>query len=66
MGAEDFAYYLEHVPGVLVRIGTGSGPDTRFPLHDAHFDIDERALAPAALLMADVLQHHLASDPVAA
>lgn len=55
MGSEDFAYYLEHVPGALVRVGTSSGPGTSFPLHDADFDIDEAALAPAARLMARVL-----------
>ena len=49
MGAEDFAHYLEHIPGVLVRVGTSSSPETSYPLHDAKFDIDEFAMAPAAL-----------------
>lgn len=59
MGAEDFAHYLQHLPGVLVRVGTANGPATRHPLHDACFDLDETALAPAARLMAQVLLHHL-------
>lgn len=59
MGAEDFAHYLEHVPGALVRVGTSSGPATSYPLHDAKFDLDERALAPAALVMARALTEHL-------
>lgn len=62
MGSEDFAYYLEHVPGVLLRVGTSSGAATSFPLHDAHFDLDEAALAPAAHLMAHVLMRHLRED----
>jgi amidohydrolase len=46
MGGEDFAWYLQNVPGALARLGTrtpGAGP---LPdLHTADFDIDEQALA---------------------
>lgn len=59
MGAEDFAHYLQHVPGALVRVGTASGPATRYPLHDCRFDLDEAALAPTARLMAATLTSHL-------
>jgi amidohydrolase len=59
MGGEDFAHYIEKVPGALVRIGTRSSDETAFPLHHACFDIDETALAPAARLMANVLIRHL-------
>jgi len=64
MGGEDFAHYLAHVPGALVRIGTASGPETRYPLHDSNFDIDERALVPAARLMTNVLMRHLEQSPL--
>lgn len=47
MGSEDFAYFLEKVPGCMFRLGTG-GHDGEgrfsFPLHHGCFDIDERAL----------------------
>lgn len=59
MGAEDFAHYVAVVPGALLRVGTFSGPQTSFPLHDAHFDIDERALASTAALLAQALSGHL-------
>jgi metal-dependent amidase/aminoacylase/carboxypeptidase family protein len=55
MGAEDFAYYLESTPGLLVRLGTASSAATSYPLHDARFDIDESAIVPAVRLMAEVL-----------
>lgn len=61
MGSEDFGYYLEHVPGALIRVGTSSGPETSHPLHDSLFDIDEAALAPTARLMAQVLLNFLRS-----
>ncbi len=59
MGAEDFAHYVARIPGALLRVGTFSGPRTSFPLHDAHFDIDEHALAPTAYLIAQALVRHL-------
>ncbi|MEX0821591.1 MAG: amidohydrolase [Rhodothermales bacterium] len=59
MGSEDFAHYLEHVPGLLLRVGTYSSPESAYPLHDAHFDIDERALAATAALLSRTLLEHL-------
>jgi len=58
MGGEDFAFYQEHRPGAMIRVGSASGPETRYPLHHARFDIDEAALPRAARLMADVLLRH--------
>ena len=59
MGGEDFAHYLEHVPGAFIRVGTASGPETSYPLHHHRFDIDETPLAPTSRLMAKVLMNHL-------
>ena len=46
MGAEDFSYFLQKVPGCYFLVG--SAPQDREPLsvphHCSHFDIDERAL----------------------
>nr|WP_026293846.1 M20 family metallopeptidase [Saccharibacillus kuerlensis] len=45
MGAEDFAYYLQHRPGNFFNVGSqNDNPDTSFPHHHPRFDIDERAL----------------------
>jgi amidohydrolase len=55
MGAEDFAHYLDHAPGMLLRVGTSSSPDTSNVLHDSCFDIDEAALGLAARLVAKVM-----------
>ena len=62
MGGEDFAHYLEHVPGAFIRVGTASGPETSYPLHHHRFDIDETPLAPTARLMARVLMNHLSRN----
>lgn len=45
MGAEDFAYFAQRVPGVLVRLGVRN--ETRgivHPLHGPEFRLDESAL----------------------
>ncbi|MDT5040473.1 MAG: hypothetical protein QOE51_1458 [Actinoplanes sp.] len=45
MGGEDFAFYLENVPGAMVRLGTGTpGAETMYDLHTANFDVDERCI----------------------
>jgi len=47
LGGEDFAWYLDHVPGALARLGVRSLADSGPPLdlHQPTFDIDEDALA---------------------
>jgi len=59
MGSEDFAHYLDHIPGALIRVGTSDGPSTSHPLHDSRFDIAESALAPAAEMVSQLLINHL-------
>jgi amidohydrolase len=52
LGGEDFAWYLESIPGALARLGTrkpGSGDD--FDIHQPAFDVDERAIGVGVKLM---------------
>ncbi|HVU71327.1 MAG TPA: amidohydrolase [Mycobacteriales bacterium] len=46
LGGEDFAWYLDRVPGAMARLGTRprdwSGPD--LDLHQGAFDVDEDAI----------------------
>jgi len=51
--AEDFAYYSQMMPGCFYRLGTASADGTNTAaLHNARFNIDERALEIGAGLMA--------------
>jgi amidohydrolase len=52
MGGEDFAYYLQRVPGAFAFLGIGDGRP--HPHHNARFDIDERALPIGVRLMVEV------------
>ena len=43
LGAEDFAFFLQDVPGTMFRLGV-SGDKGCSPLHSGHFSLDERSL----------------------
>jgi amidohydrolase len=52
MGGEDFAFYLEHVPGTMIRLGVGiPGSDVKFDIHQSAFDVDERAIGYGVRVM---------------
>ena len=44
MGGEDFAWYLDKVPGAMARLGVRTPGGEPFDLHQGTFDIDESAL----------------------
>lgn len=52
MGSEDFAMYLEHVPGVMFRLGAAGETGKWTGLHTPTFDVDERCLAVGAKILA--------------
>jgi amidohydrolase len=53
LGGEDFAWYLESVPGALARLGTRiPGSAVSHDLHQPTFDVDERAIGVGVRVMA--------------
>ncbi len=62
MGSEDFAFFLQRVPGCFFFVGSGRPAGPLIPHHNPRFDIDERALAIGAAVMWDALRrlmpHH--------
>lgn len=48
MGAEDFSYYLEKIPGAYVRFGSQVPGREGYPAHSSKFDFDEEALVVGA------------------
>ena len=55
-GSDDFAFYLEKVPGALFRMGTGNeDPSTHIGLHNAKNTFDERGIAVAARVLAETV-----------
>jgi amidohydrolase len=52
MGSEDFACYLEHIPGLMFRLGSTRDLAASTPLHTSTFDIDESALSIGTRVLA--------------
>jgi len=58
MGGEDFAYYLQKIPGAFLFLGAGDGQE--YSHHHPEFDIDEKVLVYGAELMAGLAYNFLA------
>lgn len=54
LGGEDFAYYLNEIPGCLVRFGARKASHEDTPAHSPHFDFDEAVLPIGAAFLAQV------------
>lgn len=63
MGGEDFSVYGRYAPALQLRMGTAPGGDY-VPLHSPHFDVDDRAIAPAVALMSAALVQLLGGEVV--
>jgi hippurate hydrolase len=63
MGAEDFSYMLEKVPGAMVWLGNGGGPGT-VSLHNARYDFNDMAIPFGVSFFVRTVERFL--DPKAA
>ncbi len=52
LGGEDFAWFLEHVPGAMARLGTRTPGGPTYDLHQGDLRIDEAAVPIAAKVLA--------------
>ena len=53
LGGEDFGWYLDQVPGAMMRLGTRTPGGPTYDLHQGNLHIDERAIGIGARLMAE-------------
>jgi hippurate hydrolase len=65
MGAEDFSYYLERIPGCYIRFGARSENMQYIPLHSPSFDIDEEVLRVGAAFFDQVAREAVQEYPKA-
>jgi amidohydrolase len=63
MGAEDFSYVLQRVPGALVFLGVRPPGERAEPLHSNRMTIDEDALAQGVALHAAMALRWLEAGP---
>jgi amidohydrolase len=52
LGGEDFAWYLESLPGAMARLGTRTPGGPTYDLHRGDLHIDERAIGIGAKVLA--------------
>ena len=59
LGGEDFAYYLQHVPGCFLRIGAAKPGQEHLPSHSPRFDFDEEALRIGARCYDEIVRTYI-------
>ncbi|MFU8819080.1 MAG: M20 metallopeptidase family protein [Desulfurivibrio sp.] len=52
LGGEDFAFYLQKIPGCMVRFGAEKKGGANGPAHSSRFDFDEKVLPIGAAFLA--------------
>lgn len=64
LGSEDFSFYLEKLPGVLFRLGTGdSRPESRLGLHHPKLVFHEQSIQVGALTLCSIVLEFTQSEP---
>jgi amidohydrolase len=58
LGGEDFAWYLQAVPGAMARLGTRTPGGVTYDLHQGDLVVDERAVVIGARLLQGVAMAH--------
>lgn len=61
LGGEDFAWYLETVPGAMGRLGTRTPGGPTYDLHQGNLRVDERAAVIGAKVLAVAAAHAAAA-----
>lgn len=63
MAGEDFAYYLEKVPGCFFLIGVQADPQLPYPpLHNNHYDFTDASLKTGIRMFANLAKNFLSSN----
>jgi amidohydrolase len=59
LGGEDFAWFVESVPGAMARLGTRTPGGPTFDLHQGDLRVDDRAVGIGAKVLAQSAHHAL-------
>jgi amidohydrolase len=62
LGGEDFAWYLESVPGAMARLGTRTPGGPTYDLHQGDLRVDERAIGVGASVLAAAALTSMVTD----
>lgn len=59
MGSEDFAYYMEKVPGLFFRLGTADPSEPFVPLHSPYFKVNEKSIVTGITAMSSLAREYM-------
>lgn len=59
MAGEDFAYFLQRIPGAMVLLGAGDEKTCRFPLHHPRFAFNDSVLITGVRMLSEVAIDYL-------
>ena len=62
LGGEDFGWYLDRVPGAMLRLGTRTPGGPTYDLHQGNLQVDERAIGVGATMLAEAAVRSLVTD----
>ncbi len=62
LGAEDFAYMCQQVPGAMIMMGAAIPDGIKRNHHTNIFDIDERSLPIGVAILAETTRRFLAGE----
>ena len=62
LGGEDFAWYLESVPGAMARLGTRTPGGPTYDLHQGDLRVDERAISVGASVLSAAALMSMVTD----
>lgn len=58
MGGEDFAYYLQEIPGSFYYVRAGASQTKNYPHHHPKFQLDERCLIDGTKSILTIVAHY--------
>ena len=62
LGGEDFAWYVDSVPGAMARLGTRTPGGPTYDLHQGDLRVDERAISVGAKVLAVAALESMVTD----
>ena len=63
--SEDFAFFMEKVPGCFINIGNGIGSQGGCMVHNASYDFNDRVLSTGATYWVKLTERWLAAESIA-
>jgi len=65
MGGEDFCYFAQHKPAVMLWLGCSKIGEVAYPVHNPHYNPDEKCIPVGVKVVSAILLDYLKSKVIA-